>query len=516
MTAASHQRVSEKELLALLNDRRKAFQSSYFEFFKFFWHTINPDTNLKLNWHHEFLCNELQIVGEWVIKSEDKEYDLLINISPGETKSILATVMLHPWIWTNRPGARFIYGSHGDSLARFHAGLAKDLVMSEEYKMLFGDLVQIRGDVEGKGMYMNTAGGFRMTTSAGAKSTGFHAHLLGWDDPIDPKGAKSKAEIEKANNWIFQTLISRKTEKSQTPMIGIMQRLGTEDPSGTWLKKAEEEGLKLKHICLPATDEFPIKPADQVINYRGEKITIREAYERGGGFMNPIRTGPDVLAEQTAALGAREAAGQYGQQPRALKGNIIQREWCHIIPMHKVPPAVLKKSSDFVVDTAYGGSDEACPSAIMEYVEHGGYGFILGYWEFNSTFGKLVKNLHDIIAAKGNTRSRAYFEPKASGKSTVQIIKNPSLMKAWGLNFLINAMEWKMTEGDKVTRLNNVSPYLEAGRVFFVNGVWVEDYIEQIISFPNGERTEPADLLVMACVNMFERKIAQGYGATTA
>ena len=89
-------------------------------------------------------------------------------------------------------------------------------------------------------------------------------------------------------------------------------------------------------------------------------------------------------------------------------------------------------------------------------------------------------------------------------------------MSAWNLNTRLNVIEWKMTEGDKVTRLVNVTPYWEAKRVFIVRGPTTDHYTKELLAFPRGTRTEAADLSVMASVNCFDRKAYQGYSAATA
>lgn len=491
-------------LTSMLEVMRHDARESYFKFFKVFWDTVVPGDDYVHNWHIEYLCDELQKVGQWVINREPKRYDLIINVSPGESKSTLATVLFPCWLWANDDTTRIISSSYSADLSRGHASLSRDCINSQLYQLCFPK-VQVREDMDNKRLYKTESGGFRLSVSTGSAVTGEHGHLILIDDPVDPRGAKSEAIMASANEHVFRTLPSRKVDKEKTPTILIMQRLGMNDPTAGYLERSED--MPIKHIFLPATDEYPISED----TFKSKPI--RGYYQT---YMNPNRTGEKVLREQRAALGSIDFAGQYGQQPMDLQGNIMKRDWLQIIEDYQLPDAVRKASPDFVVDTAYTDFQSACPSAILSYVEHKGYCFILDYQEVYLTFGNLVKFLHDKVSAMGGNRSRIYIEPKASGKSTAQVMKSPDLMSAWNLNTRLNVIEWKMTEGDKVTRLVNVTPYWEAKRVFIVRGPTTDHYTKELLAFPRGTRTEAADLSVMASVNCFDRKVYQGYSAATA
>lgn len=58
-----------------------------FEFFQVFWSEVSDD-KLKLNWHIEYLCGELEKVAERVGANLPKESDVIINIPPGTSKPV--------------------------------------------------------------------------------------------------------------------------------------------------------------------------------------------------------------------------------------------------------------------------------------------------------------------------------------------------------------------------------------------------------------------------------------------
>lgn len=288
-------------------------RKSYFQFVKSFWGEV-VEEEPEWNWHIEYLCNEIQKVLERVIAGESKEYDLIINVSPGESKSTITSVMITPWLWTRMPHARTINGSYQYDLSLEMSRKARDIIQSEKYKKAFPE-VEIRKDQNTKGNYVTTKKGQRLSTSTGAGITGKHAHVIIIDDPLDPNEAASEIELKEANNWMSTTLSSRKVSKRITPTILVMQRLHQDDPTGNRLRNAElSEGKdRVKQICIPATTQFKIKPA-----YLAKRYT--------NGVMNPLRTSQSVLDEIQAQVGEMTFACQYGQDPRPAGGGMFKKE----------------------------------------------------------------------------------------------------------------------------------------------------------------------------------------------
>jgi len=195
----------------------------------------------------EYLCNELQKVAQLVIDRKPKDYDVIINIPPGTSKSTIVTVMLPAWCWIKDPSIRSLTASYSSSLSTDHAVKSRDIIKSDKFTQYF-PYIEIKKDQDNKTHYKNTEGGERYATSVTGSITGFHAHLLIVDDPLNPKEASSEVERERANNFMDVTLSTRKVSKSVTPTILVMQRLHEADCTGNWLDK---KGKDLKHICLP-------------------------------------------------------------------------------------------------------------------------------------------------------------------------------------------------------------------------------------------------------------------------
>jgi phage terminase large subunit-like protein len=496
------------------------FSKSYYAFFKYFWDTVVADP-FQENFHHKLVCDELQAVAERVILRQPKEYDLIINIPPGESKSTMATVLLHPWIWSqnrtfrNSSGqyvkqhgasTRLITGGWSGSLSMRHNSLSRDCIKSDKYQALYGGDFSIRRDQDAKTYYKNDKGGTRASTSVTSSIIGEHAHLILLDDPNDPHNIDYGPQVDLVNDWHDKTISTRKVNAAITPTVVIQQRLAPNDLSGYLVNKAKEKGTRIRQISLPGEDSYPVVPAE------AKKYYV-------GGVLNPKRKPRKVLKEMEKDLGSRGYASQIGMAPQPLAGNIVNPEWLQVVERKDVPEEVFQKVADFVVDTAYTDKSKlrnkkkikASPSAVLKYVLFDGNGYILDYAEGYLSFGRLIKFLHAVAMNNGQAASRFYVEPKASGKSVVDTFNDPELRKLWGIPGKLNMIEYVMPKGGKEARLHGVTPFLEARRLYVLKGPWNDGYITNVTAYPNSPKSEPADLTAMACENMFKRKIYQGY-----
>ena len=114
-------------------------RDSFYDFVRLFWHIIIPEEPI-YNWHIEYLCQELQEIAERVFRGETKKHDLVINISPGTTKSTICSVMFPAWVWTRMPSCRSICASYAYSLAMDLSRRSRDLVQSKKWIRLFGNI----------------------------------------------------------------------------------------------------------------------------------------------------------------------------------------------------------------------------------------------------------------------------------------------------------------------------------------------------------------------------------------
>lgn len=450
--------------------KRRACKGSYYEFFKYFWTTVIPDEFID-NWHIEYLCDELQKVGQRVIDRKPKEYDLVINISPGESKSTICTVLFPAWLWVNDPSLVIINNSYNGTLSAEHASLTKDCIKSDKFRDMFGHVFQIRKDHDAKSAYKTDKGGSRIATSTGSGTTGRHGHIIINDDPLSAGESSSEAMLKQAKSKLRE-LSSRKKDRINTPEILIMQRLHEEDPTAIVLKRK-----KVKHICLPATTDYEIKPK-----------SLKKYYVNG--LMNPSRSGYEVQEEAEKVLGPMDYAGQHGQSPGAIEGNVIKREYLRVISPLQLPDNYYAAPAFTVIDTAQTKKEKNDPTGIGAFKVVNNILYIYGYKNYKEAYEGMKISVLGFMLSTNTRKSPAVVENKSSGPDLID-----TLIDVHG----INAIPFNPGKKDKMARLKDVLSYIVAGRFMIVKGNWdYEDFINKLLLFPNVAHDEEIDVTVMA------------------
>ncbi len=451
-------------------------KASLFEFMKSFWGVIINEEPV-YNWHIKFLCDELQKVGELIINRQPKEYDVIINVPPGSTKTTIALIMFPAWLWARAPWVRIISNSYSGELAVEASSKSKDIIQSARYRLLFPDTV-IRRDKSGKESYDTTKNGARYTTSTGGTITGRHAHVILNDDPQNTKQADSKPYRDQANAHTA-TLSTRKVDKKNTPMITIMQRLHTEDVTGYLLKR---KGEKIKHICLPAELSDRVNPPE-----------LKDYYV--DGLLDPIRIDRSVLEEAKLDLGSRGYAGQMSQSPTVDGGNVVRKDWFRYVSASdfgRMYEGAGRPPITFFGDTAYTEDAKNDPSGFIATCKIENNLYITHAHKVLKEFPDLIKFLPTYVQAHGySNRSTIRIEPKANGKSVIQ-----QLSKTTKLN--VTETDSELIKDSKETRLTVGSPSIECGRVWLVADNWNEEFVEEICAFPKAAHDEYVDLISYA------------------
>ena len=268
--------LSDKELIELeqllIIKRSITLKNSLFEFVKEFWSVLNTSDYVH-NWHIEYLCDELQLVlDKWVLDKkiphinnkkwyygiiENIPKNLIINISPGTTKSTIISRMAPAWLWANNDSKTIISSTIDSKNATEFSTSTKDLIQSELFKKYFKK-VNIRRDVSAKTFYQSENGGKRYSLTTRGSKTGKHADLIIDDDPMDYESANSPMEAKQCIEG-FKALQTRKKDKEKVPYIHVMQRLSTKDTTAHALKVLND----VRHICLPAENIYDnVKPVE--------------------------------------------------------------------------------------------------------------------------------------------------------------------------------------------------------------------------------------------------------------
>lgn len=471
--------MSENIDIEFLNDlKRSVYTESYYEFFKWSFSILLPNDKLEDNFHIKYLCDLLQDEQERIERREEKKEDIIVNIPPRSTKTMICSVSFPVWVWVRMPTARFITVSFDDTLSLKNAQDSRDLINSNEFQELFGKSFKLRTDANAKGFYFNDKGGYRLSKTTGSNITGHSGLYLIVDDPQNPKTAESEIERDNVKNYYRQSLYNRLTPINLGLRLIIMQRLHTNDLTGNLLINDEEE---YRHINLPARESDAIRP-----------IELREKYTKG--LFDPIRLSDKVLNGFNRTLGTTGYAAQYDQDPRSGDGNIFKESWFEIVEPSTITRDPINEPIHFTIDTAYTAKKENDPSGILSFFIKNNSLYILDARDWYLEFPELQKEIIRYTSMSGYTSNSSIgVEPKASGKSIVQNIRSLTML---------NIFETESPDTDKVTRAHSITPYCEFGRVKLVKGQYIEKFLAQLTAFPKVEHDEFVDILVIA-VNEF-------------
>lgn len=127
--------------------------------------TLNPDTELKWNWHLDVMCEHLGAVERGEIKN------LIINVPPRSLKSITVTVAWSAWLLGRNPSESIIAASFSSDLSKKHSVEARLIIESEWFQRVFPE-TRISDDQNEKDKYIMTKRGQRVATSVGGSITG--------------------------------------------------------------------------------------------------------------------------------------------------------------------------------------------------------------------------------------------------------------------------------------------------------------------------------------------------------
>lgn len=484
--------------------RAESCRRSLFEFTKAFWPVV-IDEDPVWNWHIPFICGELETLLWHVISRRRKPYDLVINVSPGTTKTTVCSVMFPAWAWIARPPAgfapdverawalkagrdedprpkgynlRFITGSYASDITLKSSSLSRDIIRSDKYLSYFPEVV-LRADQDAKSDYSNTRKGARFSTSVGARVMGTHAHIQVIDDPVDPEQALSDADRLRANNFM-DNLNTRSVDKRLTPLVLIMQRLHEDDPTAHVLKRRKN----VRHVKLPCDDSWDVQPPE-----------LRERYV--DGLFDPVRLDRDAIADQRRVLGSYKFAGQFGQDPRPREGGMFQKHWFEVVdaaPSHTVTgrKAIVVRGWDLAASKkkqGAAGNAQAATSGIkiklVDYVVE--RGMLVGGTVYVLDDVNLFGTGNQVRTAMRNTAQQDGDEcvhdfPQDPGQAGKDQARNLAA-NLHGFN-----VRYSPESGDKVVRADPISAQVEAGNVKLVKAAWNNDFLDEVTYFPNGRK----------------------------
>ena len=450
---------------------------------------VEPGTPYIPNWHIDAICEHLEALIDGDIRN------LLINIPPRHMKSLCSSVMLPTWVWLKRPHFKFLFASYAQTLSVRDALKSRRLIQSSWYQKRWGFRFQLTGDQNMKTRYENNFGGYRLSTSVDGTATGEGGDLIACDDPHNMREIHSDVIREGVLDWWDNVMSTRLNNPKTGSKLIIMQRGHEGDLAGHVMKK---DGWV--HLNLPA--EYELDKRKTVLGWSDPRT-------EKGELLWPERFGKKELDQLKAEMTPYAVAGQLQQRPAPQEGGIFKRDWFQLWPADQKMPLI-----DYIVqsyDTAFTEKTINDPTAclVLGTFKHPKYGhncvLICDAWRDHVEYPKLrrivKKDYFDARYGESDMQSRAnivLIEKKGSGISLLQDLRMEK----------VPCHAYNPGNDDKVIRANAAAAVCQTGRVYVLESGksrgqpvgWVEEFLSELLSFPNALHDDFVDAFSQAII----------------
>lgn len=306
MSTLSLDEVRQQRAMISANRIKKG---GYYQFIKEAWSQIEQ-VQLEDEPHLKFIADHMEALVRGGLTADE----ILINIPPAHSKTILCVIMLTPWIWTWDPTARSGYVHNDINLARDSARKARTLIQSQWYQDRWPDVV-LSDDASKIERFSNTIGGSRACFTWRMQITGWHAGsasgrgVIVIDDPNTPDD--TDLECDQVHTFYRETLPTRFSNQLKKAICVVQQRLHQRDLSQAMLDQDEP----IEHVCLP----MEYDPGRKCQTSVGSDWRTK-----AGEILAPKRFPAEVVRKLKKAFSSpRVAEAQLNQNPAPEDGTLF-------------------------------------------------------------------------------------------------------------------------------------------------------------------------------------------------
>lgn len=435
----------------------------------------------ELEWFHKEIADHCQMLLEGKIKN------LMVFMPPQHGKSEIISRNFPAFAFGQNPDLKIVGSSYSADLAEQFSRAIQRTIDSREYHEIFPDTYLNGSD----GRYVKNCirnvdffelvghRGFYKAVGVGGALTGTPVDIAIIDDPVkDANEANSVTYRQRVWDWYNTVLTTRLHNHSR--QLFIMTRWHEDDLAGRILKAEPNEWVVLS---IPAICEQ---------EHDGGK-----SERHIGDALWPSHHSIEKLLKQKARA-PREFSALYQQHPTIEGGNIVKRHWFKKISLAEFRSLRFNEPMHFYLDTAYNkkkqGQDND-PSGILAACRIRNYIYIYNAMKVWKEMPDLLRFLPDYMSAnEASDESKLHVEPKANGESVIQMLKEISTL---------NVKETETPKDSKEVRLRAVSPRIECGRVFLVDGDWNEEFLDEVCGFPTQPHDEFVDILGYAINDLY-------------
>lgn len=379
------------------------------------------------------------------------------------------------WHLGRNPDDSVILASYGQELASRNGRRVRELVRSDTWAF------ETRLDHESSAVHRWNLEGHRgglISVGVGGGLTGWRGNVIVVDDP-HKDAAEADSIVMRDRAWAWWDTVVKTRRASDCIEIITQTRWHDDDLIGRITRSSTAH--EWVRLTLPAIADGP----DELGRLPGDYLVVDQASE--------IYHDYDAIKADSSI---RTWSALYQQRPVAEGGQIIKREW--IRRFASLPPDRVGDDGRLydgpwtviqAIDTAWDegvGHDFSC---IATWATDGKDYFLLDLWRGRVQYPDLRRMAHTRYTGQRWRPSLILVEDAANGRVLVQDLQRDGLP----------VVPVPVPPRSKTARIDAVSPTFESGHVYVPpEGAWVDEYIEEVVGFPQVRNDEQVDVTSLA------------------
>lgn len=393
--------------------------------------------------HIKLISKKLSDVASGKIKR------LMIFMPPRHGKSLLTSTMFPAWYLGNNPKDSVIFSSYSQDLASDFGRKVRNLMSEHRFSYIFRNLV-VSEDSNSSRRFHTSKGGSYYAVGAMGPITGRGADIAIIDDIVkNRQDANSPIYRKRIQEWFTSTLYTRLSPKGA--IVLVQTRWNVDDLPG-WLLQTTKEHWDV--LSLPAIDD-------------------------NGDALWPERFSRERLL-QIKDMSPRDFESLYQQRPTLREGNLIKRSQ---IKFYKTLPERLDSQVQSW-DLSFSDSDDSAFTVGLNFGKLKGEYYLIDRIKDKANFTGQIQMIRSFSAKHPRSLTKL-IEKKANGDAVINTLQRE-------ISGIISIIPTRSKE----LRMESCSPLFEAGNVYLPDpsiAPWVNDYIEELVNFPNSAYADQVD-----------------------
>ena len=458
--------------------------------------------------HQRYLADKLLEVEKYV-ESRGKEGigNLMVMMPPQHGKSTTISQLFPSWELGRNPDWPFILTSYNDLKAKGNSRAVRDLVESNLYRAVFGDLasgieapVELSSDsrsVSEWKLALPYTGGV-VAAGVGGGITGHPSKITIIDDPFKLReDADSVSNQEAVMDWYETSVYTRRQLGSA--VILFHTRWNVNDLAGKLIQKmatnpkADQWDIVMLPALALAEEDYPVSVEKQRERMADEGVFVPMADQLGrapGEALCPALQSQEMLESVRENMSLYNWSSMFQQSPAARSGGMFKRQWFTLAD--KLPDDIRFVRALWYWDqAAKQGSGDYSAGVLMAVDQHDRVWVLIvvrGQWSSFERRANMKKAWNAARERFGERLPVAQLwhqqDPASAGLDSARDT-NKALA---GL-----PAHFEPVSGDKEVRADPWSTALEGLNVMLLKGGWNNVFIEEHISFPKGKNDDQVD-----------------------